>query len=394
MAKGQRSVEFRATPKVSIKPEIVNPSPAQISSQSQFSYEFGANYTHMLNGKWGVGAGIITGQVVYRMDFVAPSAAFGTKQDKGIISTGFYFDSYHYHAVSARAIHRTVLNERSFINILAEPSLRYYTYGTDNYDSLQVGFNRAMRFNPDNPATLPPDLLVGIPATGRRVYLNIAVSIGLERKVSARSSLVFGIKSNFGLKPIAAGLLQVQMNDKLYTGKFNTRSGFTGLDLVYKYSLSKSEELIKRSMEPHETGRYRKAIFIEGIGNGLGLSGNFDMRLRPGRNDGPGFRAGVGYSGESYTNNQVQKYMSIPLAYNYVFRNERSGIETGMGLTPTFIANKTSQGRDLSLGIFYNLGYRLQPLNEGLLVRAMWTPAYMDGSFISLAGVSLGYSFR
>jgi hypothetical protein len=566
MAKGQGSLEFRFTPNISAKPEIVNPSSAGISSPAKVAFDMGITYTRMLNRKWGIGAGVTLGSVVYGMDFFAPSTAFGTKQDKGIIGQGFYFDPYLYHGVSARAVHHVILNERTFVSILAEPSLRYYTYGADNYDGFQIGFNRAVQFNPDVPSTLPADLLIDIPATGQRFDLNIAASLGIERRLTTGSSLVFGLRKNFGLKPVGAGSLQVQMNDKIYTGTFNTRSGFIGLDLAYKYNFSKSSELIKKSQqslstgrnrkvifgelagngialsanfdmrlkpdrndgfgisggvgiipdqyfdkyitlplainyivgkrkngfesgigitafynlsgnenffidldadEPHPklttaeifyigyrfqatkgfmfrvsnsfmyigkgyfypplwpglsigyslnkqfiqlapkekkekefaamtlNGKYRKAIFVEGGGNGVGLSGNFDIRFKPGRNDGPGLRAGVGYAGVSYVDNEGSAtHISVPLAYNYIFRNERSGIETGLGFTPTFVTNKTSQGRDLTLDLFYNLGYRLQPLKEGLVLRAMWTPTYTVGRLRTRAGLSLGYSFR
>ena len=565
IVRGQSSIEFRITPNLSAKPEIVNPSPAKISSPTKMGFDLGATYTYMLNKKWGIGAGLALGSVVYGIDFVAPSTAFGTKQDKGDIWWSNYFDPYHYHALSARALRQFNLNERTSVRIVAEPSLRYYSYSADNYDGFQTGFNRAVRFDPDVPSTLPADLLVEIPATGHRFDLNIASSIGIERSLGSGSSLVFGIRKSFGLKPIGAGILQVQMNDKMYKGTFNTRPGFIGLDLIYKYSFSKNTEgpdkiqvstlegkhrkvvfaelagngltltanydmRLKRNRNdgfgfragagmvpdkyfddyitvplginyivgqrkhgfesglgitllynvsgnenffidldadeahpkltsaemltigyryqatrglmlratnsfmytgkgyfyppfwpgisigyslnkqlilpsPKEKkqkefvakappGKYRKAIFVEGGGNGRGLSGNFDMRLRPGRNDGPGFGIGVGYTGTSYENNEPGTHLSVPLSYNYIFRNERSGIETGLGLSPSFIVNKSTQGPDLDLAVVANLGYRLQPLREGLLLRAMWTPTYLDRRVRSWAGLSLGYSFR
>lgn len=562
---GQSSIEFRVTPNLSAKPEIVNPSSARISSPLKIGYDLGANYTYMLNRKWGIGGGVTLGSIVYDMNFFAPSSAFGTKQDKGEIWWFNYFEPYHYHALAAHALRQFNLNERTFVRIVAEPSLRYYSYSADNYDGFQAGFNRAVRFDPDVPSTLPADLLVDIPATGHRLDVNIASSLGIERRLTSGSSLVFGLRKNFGLKPIGEGLLQVQMNDKIYTGTFNTRSGFIGLDLIYKYNFSKNTEglhkiqaspstgkhrkvvfaelagnglvlsanfdmRLKRNRndgfgimggigmvpdryfdnyitlplginyivgqrkhgfesglgitvlynssgnenffidldadEPHPKltsveilnvgyrfqatrglmfrvtnsfmyigkgyfypplwpgisigyslnkqsfllppkekkqkefvakalpGKYRKTIFVEGGGNGVGLSGNFDMRLKAGRNDGPGFRVGLGYAGTSYDNHEPGYHLAVPLSYNYILRNERSGIETGLGLTPSFIVNKSSQGLDLDFAAVFNLGYRLQPLKEGLLLRAMWTPTYLDRRVRTGAGLSLGYSFR
>lgn len=123
-----------------------------------------------------------------------------------------------------------------------------------------------------------------------------------------------------------------------------------------------------------------------------GLSANFDMRLKAGRNDGPGFRAGVGYGAVLNEDDDAYFGLAIPLSYNYIFRNERSGIETGMGLTPTFA---TGNGiSNPSLAVVANLGYRLQPLREGLLLRATWSPTFENNHFRSGVGVSLGYSFR
>jgi hypothetical protein len=564
VVRGQRSLEFRFTPKISQKPEIENPSPAKITAPLQIAYDLGVTYTHMLNQKWGIGAGITLGSTVYRMDFSAPTSAFGTKQDKGEIATGYYFDPYKYQGLTARGLRNFALNQRTSIRILAEPSLMYYSYSEDNFDGLQAGFNRAVRFDPDVPSTLPADLLVDIPRTGHRLDLYIAAAVGIERKLSAASSLVFGVRKSFGLKPIGEGILQVQMNDKMYTGKFNTRAGFFGVDLVYKYSFQKVPESVKKLQQVPATGKYqrivygeflgtgiglslnydmrlkpdrkdgfgfraglgyipdeyagdwtllplgvnyvlgqrkhgfemglgvtffhnasgenfftdlyddeprrkitsaeifnvgyryqaspklllratnsfmytgmgafyppiflglsagyafntpklppvvpkqkseklvdkplpgkyRKAIFIEGGGNVFGLSANFDMRLKPGRNDGPGFRAGLGYAG-AYAEDEYFSYrLAIPLSYNYIFRNERSGIETGLGLTPTFIPNNGSQGADPDLAVVANLGYRLQPLREGLILRVTWTPTFQNSRFRSLAGFSFGYSFR
>ncbi|HEY1009152.1 MAG TPA: hypothetical protein VGE58_03515 [Daejeonella sp.] len=123
-----------------------------------------------------------------------------------------------------------------------------------------------------------------------------------------------------------------------------------------------------------------------------GLSANFDIRLRPGRNDGPGLRAGVGYAGASAGDEYYNYRLAIPLSYNYIFRNERSGIETGLGLTPTFTTGDGGSGP--ALAVVANLGYRLQPLREGLLLRATWSPTFENSRYRSGAGVSLGYSFR
>ena len=61
---GQSSIEFRVTPNVSAKPEIVNPSSARIISPLKIAYDLGANYTYMFNRKWGIGGGVALGSIV------------------------------------------------------------------------------------------------------------------------------------------------------------------------------------------------------------------------------------------------------------------------------------------------------------------------------------------
>jgi hypothetical protein len=172
---------------------------------------------------------------------------------------------------------------------------------------------------------------------------------------------------------------------------------FLGLSAGYSFNTPKlpaavPKQKAEKIVDKPLPGKYRKAIFVEGGGNVYGLSANFDMRLRPGRNDGPGFRAGVGYGAVLNEDDDAYFGLAIPLSYNYIFRNERSGIETGLGLTPTFA---TGNGiSNPSLAVIANLGYRLQPLREGLIVRANWSPALDNRGFRSGVGFSLGYSFR
>lgn len=42
-----------------------------------------------------------------------------------------------------------------------------------------------------------------------------------------------------------------------------------------------------------------------------------------------------------------------------------------------------------------NLGYRLQPLKNGFMMRAVWTPLFDTSNFgAGWAGVSVGYRFK
>jgi hypothetical protein len=117
------------------------------------------------------------------------------------------------------------------------------------------------------------------------------------------------------------------------------------------------------------SGNHRKSVFVEGGGNGLGVSINYDIRLKPDRNDGFGIRAGAGIIGT---------HITLPLGINYIVGRRRSGFESGIGITPVYNFNTGEYARHSSffnnsktftaLGLL-TAGYRLQSLN-GFMFRA------------------------
>ena len=87
--------------------------------------------------------------------------------------------------------------------------------------------------------------------------------------------------------------------------------------------------------------KYSKAVFLELGGNGALFSANYEMRFKKGKQDGLGFRAGLG------------------------------GIR------------------------FLNVGYRFQPIENGFLFKINWTPVISGGRFEPRwFGISLGYGFK
>lgn len=149
----------------------------------------------------------------------------------------------------------------------------------------------------------------------------------------------------------------------------------------------------------------RKAVFVEGLGNGIFLSGNFDMRFKPDQNDGLGFRAGIG-GGVFNDNNDGSTnsfgLLTFPLSVNYLVGKKRSSFESGIGLTP-LINNVSIQSIDneffnrsgLGVSGFLNIGYRFQPINNGFMFRINWSPAFNSAGFSPRwFGLSLGYSFK
>lgn len=159
--------------------------------------------------------------------------------------------------------------------------------------------------------------------------------------------------------------------------------------------------------EINPPAKHNKAIFIEGLGNGLGLTANFDMRFKKGVQDGFGFRAGIGglhLGSADYDGGTIQnKLLTFPVTVNYLVGDKRSAIEAGIGITPIYATVDTYSPTKPKLvdesgwssSGFLNLGYRLQPLNNGFMLRVDWTPAFNSTGFSpAWFGLSLGYGFK
>ena len=149
----------------------------------------------------------------------------------------------------------------------------------------------------------------------------------------------------------------------------------------------------------------RKTVFVEALGNGLTVSGNFDLRLKADQNDGLGLRAGIGggsLSGiDDQGNSASMGIVTFPLAVNYLVGKKRSAFESGIGITPVYVTasgrinDDVFSGSGLALTGFLNLGYRYQPLNNGFMGHIKWTPAITSsGFFPSWFGLGIGYSFK
>lgn len=118
------------------------------------------------------------------------------------------------------------------------------------------------------------------------------------------------------------------------------------------------------------------------------------IRLKPDRNDGFGVSAGAGI---------VRNYITLPLTLNYIIGKNRSGFETGIGVTPIInlnpdIVNSVPFGdRDyisrLGAAAVLNAGYRLQSRN-GFMLRANASAIYLDRLIAPLPGLSIGYNFK
>lgn len=152
---------------------------------------------------------------------------------------------------------------------------------------------------------------------------------------------------------------------------------------------------------------YNKAIFVEALGNGMGISANYDMRVKRGVQDGLGFRAGIGGLSINGTDENGQSLdasiLTFPLAVNYLIGKRRSAFEAGLGITPLYAtaaiydANNAgiTDAKGWGASGFVNLGYRFQPLKNGFVFRIDWTPAFNSTGFSpAWFGISAGIGFK
>ncbi|KEO74114.1 hypothetical protein [Anditalea andensis] len=138
-----------------------------------------------------------------------------------------------------------------------------------------------------------------------------------------------------------------------------------------------------------------RALFIEGLGNGLTYSLNYDTRFGPGPN-GLGGRGGIGFISVQGVN-----ITSVPFVLNYLLGYSGHYVEFGIGATILAIGtgeegaiSRSEFDRATGIGATLSLGYRYQPLDGGLMFRAGLAPIFdRTGSLPFWPQVSLGYAF-
>ncbi|TVQ49498.1 MAG: hypothetical protein EA362_04325 [Saprospirales bacterium] len=124
------------------------------------------------------------------------------------------------------------------------------------------------------------------------------------------------------------------------------------------------------------------AVFVEGLGNGLTFTFNYDTRIL----NRLGIRAGIGYVGDISDGDGIT---SIPLMINYLLGDGGNYFEIGVGTTII-----TGDFLDSNVFLTFSFMYRRQPPNGGFMWKAGFAPILAEGVFIPyFPGVSLGYSF-
>ena len=152
-----------------------------------------------------------------------------------------------------------------------------------------------------------------------------------------------------------------------------------------------------------------KNIYAELLGSHVLAGVNFDMRLKKGRMDGIGFRAGIGGLSTSGIDNNTEIKLGLvtfPLEFNHLIGKRRSSFVTGVGILPVYATLSADgeltnyefvQGEGFSLvGGFLTMGYRFQPRKTGLMFQINWNPLILRGSGFNAGwfGLGLGLGFK
>jgi len=144
----------------------------------------------------------------------------------------------------------------------------------------------------------------------------------------------------------------------------------------------------------------RSAIYVEGLGQGILYSVNYDYRFTPHF----GVRAGfTSWSLPIFAVFSVGElsFTGFPITVNYLSGDRTSHLELGIGIVP---ARFTMQGQEIFFGTEYEgegstvlgtatLGYRAQPRDGGFVFRIGLTPLFTFKKAILTGGLSLGVAF-
>lgn len=400
------TIDARFTPNLISKPKVVNPSLSKIYGERRIGFDSGISISRYLNNRIGLSAGWDWGIVDWNFYIEGPRNAFGDARGEGLLNENLNIENFSYKALSIRILLYNVPVRKKVLKISAGPAFRYYRM---EEDAIIFGYalNRTIPYDENDPSHGPLDVLVHIEPLGKKLYLNIPVSLNYQLFATKGSNFNLGVLYNIAPKPIADSELTVVMNQNTYKGKFSPRTSFWGVNMQYEFSLEKQppkntrslrKQPLKDSQSPIIDNSYRKSLFAELAGNAIGISTNFDMRFRPGRNDGLGFRAGIGTGLLYYSDNNryyETQYVSMPLNLNYIVGNRRSGFETGIGGTSQFALGSVNDHSQAQFEGFLTAGYRFQPLTKGLMLRANWIPTVnKSGIDPATFGVSAGYSFK
>lgn len=135
----------------------------------------------------------------------------------------------------------------------------------------------------------------------------------------------------------------------------------------------------------------QKFVFAEGMGSGLLVTANFDMRFKQGAREGLGAR--VGYTNVGIFHDQAASV--VPLSINYVYGKQRSGLLVGFNTTFTFMSKDEDVWYYRPFMYGPEVGYRFRPMESGLAFQVTWSPMFNTTDDIDARwfGVGVGYAW-
>jgi hypothetical protein len=144
----------------------------------------------------------------------------------------------------------------------------------------------------------------------------------------------------------------------------------------------------------------RNAIYVEGLGQGVAYSVNYDYRIIRQVSIRAGFTFGsIPPPIRSFSDNS--SFTGFPLMVNMIIGGKVHHLETGIGAVVGInsthwrweLGPESYTSRERVLAGTATIAYRVQSDNGGLLMRMAFTPFFSFKEFVPFAGISLGYAF-
>jgi len=168
---------------------------------------------------------------------------------------------------------------------------------------------------------------------------------------------------------------------------------------VFKFSFLLATFMLIGTYSSYAQSLRAQSFYLELLGAGGTYSANYDTRFGNNQN-GWGGRIGLGY--HSIDRNS---YFSAPVMINYLAGKNGKYFEVGMGAT--FLSIKDLDNPHTpGVGDFFlfdygdrfigtmNIGFRKQPLQNGVIFRVGIAPVFGQGNFLPYwPYLSLGYKF-
>lgn len=194
-------------------------------------------YNYSFPSQFGLLAGVSAGLVNWDNVVSGPKTAFGTQQGTGLVGSRLVSGDFHFKGGIMGGTYDGHIRKINY-HIELGATLRIYPRETEP-DTTGFAFNRAVEYDPKDPNAGPPDFLVLVPAFAGRIRPQVFASLTFPLRISESSSIYLGITKNVNIQPMGKGTMFVQYNKVTYDGEFSPRSSYIGLDVRYRYGLSK-----------------------------------------------------------------------------------------------------------------------------------------------------------